>query len=117
MRDTNRGKSRPVSAREARIGANEAVFRELNEQIEWLSDDERRLTIVCECGQRECDQRITIPLAAYEKVRSDGTRFVIVPGHELKDVEDVVDRTQGYAVVRKHEGLPALIAEQTDPRR
>jgi hypothetical protein len=49
-----------MPAREARLAANEGVFRELNEQIEWLSGDERRLTIVCECGTLECDERLTI---------------------------------------------------------
>ena len=105
-----------VAAREARIAANEGLFRELNEQIEWLSGDERRLTIVCECGTLDCDERLTVSAVTYEDVRSDGTLFVIVPGHEFIDVEEIVHRAEAYAVVRKRPGLPAAIAKQTDPR-
>jgi hypothetical protein len=105
-----------MSAREVRIAANEGLFRELNEQIEWLSGDERMLTIVCECGMLECDERLTVSAATYERVRSDGTQFVILPGHEFLEVEEIVHRAESYAVVRKRPGLPAAIAEQTDPR-
>jgi hypothetical protein len=105
-----------VPDREERIGRNEAVFREANERIEWLSADEPRLTIICECGEITCDERLTVPTATYERVRGEGTHFLVLPSHEIPDVEDVVEQGSGYHVVRKHEGLPADVAKQTDPR-
>ena len=54
--------------------------------------------------------------AEYERVRSEPHRFAVFPGHELPDVEVVVERRDGYAVVQKNEGAPERIAERTDPR-
>jgi hypothetical protein len=48
------------------------------------------------------------------RVRGDSTRFVIRPQHDAPDVEDVVERHEGYCVVRKHEGEPAELARRAD---
>lgn len=53
---------------------------------------------------------------AYEELRGDPTLFAIVPGHEQPDVEDVVERHDGYHVVRKRGGAPAQVARETDTR-
>jgi hypothetical protein len=110
-----------VGERERRIGLNEALFREVNERVEEVNRTFSTLTgsmdIMCECGDARCAQRISIPVADYERIRADSTLFAVVPGHEAPDVEDVVDRQNGYDVVRKHIGDPSAIAEATDPRR
>jgi hypothetical protein len=110
-----------VEERARRIGENEALFRAVNEQIESLqrglaavSDD--KMHIVCECGELGCSERIVVSVAKYEQVRSDSTLFLIVPGHDKPEVEDLVERTDGFDVVRKRPGEPAAIASATDPR-
>jgi hypothetical protein len=109
-----------VDERERRIGANEAIFREVNERLEEVnrtfSSMTRSMEIMCECGDMGCAQMISIPLADYERVRSDATLFVVVTGHGTPNLERVVEQREGYDVVRKHAGLPARIAEATDPR-
>jgi hypothetical protein len=109
-----------VTERERRIGANEAIFREVNERIEEINRTFSTLTdsmkIMCECGGAGCAEMISIHVSEYEQVRSDPTLFVIVPGHEAPDVEDVVERHEGFDVVRKHPGEPAAIAEATSLR-
>jgi hypothetical protein len=109
-----------MSERGRRIGLNEAVFREVNERIEDLADEYQLengpLNIVCECGDPKCVQQIQLTRSDYERVRSDPTHFAVFPGHEVADVEDVVEKGKGYDVVRKKEGSPARIAEKTDPR-
>ena len=110
-----------MGAREERIGLNEAVFREVNERIDDLADTfdlkSQQLDLVCECGDANCVQRITMTPAEYEQLRSDSHQFAVFPGHEYSDVESVVDRRKGYDVVEKTKGAPERIAEQTDPRR
>ena len=59
---------------------------------------------------------IAISVAEYESVRRDPTRFAVVPGHEIADIEDVVECAERYAVVRKRPETWE-IAERTDPRR
>jgi hypothetical protein len=102
------------------VGLNEALFREVNERIEELTGQlaiaDRTLAIVCECGDAGCTQQLVVGLRLYERVRSRPDIFIIAPGHELPDVEDIVESGIGYAVVRKHAGVPADIAERTDPR-
>ena len=108
-----------MDERAKRIAQNEARFRDINERLRTdlraLPDDAAAVTFVCECGRIECDLSVELPLTEYEGVRADPLLFTIVPGHELTDVEDVVKRAEGYAVVRKHEET-APIARETDPR-
>ena len=99
---------------------NEALFREVNERIEGVNNAFAVVTdtmsIVCECGSSGCVEQIVISHKAYEELRADPTLFAVVPDHEVPNVEDVVDRREGYDVVRKHPGVPQLIAKATDPR-
>ena len=48
-------------------------------------------------------------------MRGDETQFVVTPGHERPEVEDVVAEREGWVVVRKR-GEAAAIAAETDPR-
>ncbi|MGZ4410374.1 MAG: hypothetical protein ACXVY6_16560 [Gaiellaceae bacterium] len=109
-----------MSAREEQIGLNEAVFREVNERIEDIAETydlkSEPLDLVCECGDATCVQRITMSRAEYEELRSDPRRFAVHPGHEIPDVERVVEKRKGYDIVEKDHGVPEQVAEQTDPR-
>jgi hypothetical protein len=42
-------------------------------------------------------------------------KFLIKPGHELLEVEDVIEEHDRFFVVRKH-AEEQVIARQTDPR-
>ena len=107
--------------RDERLARNEASFRALNEAIETkvhakLSGPQSSLAgFVCECGDPECADIVRISLAGYEKVRQDSCLFLIRPGHEILQVEDVVQREEGYFVVRKHDNVADILRE-TDPR-
>jgi hypothetical protein len=103
-----------------RIAHNESVFRALNESLEASlhrgRPDGDRAGFVCECGDPNCDETVRVELPAYESVRADSQLFVVLPGHNACDVEDVVSDGDGYVVVRKH-AEAAKIVERTDPRR
>jgi hypothetical protein len=109
-----------MEERDGRIGKNEALFRRVNEQIEDVNEAFGRITgdfsIVCECGEQTCVDQITIAADAYEDARSDPTQFLVRPGHVIDNVEDVIAREHEYWLVRKHEGAPAEIARELDPR-
>src|SRR4051794_24012811 len=97
-----------MDPRKERIAANEAAFRALNESLnehvhDRLGGTSARSGFVCECAQVQCSEVITVDLARYERIRSDPLTFFVVPGHELPETEDVVERTRAYYVVRKHE--------------
>lgn len=110
-----------MNERARRIGENEVLFRAVNEQVEELqrgmaavSDDQ--MHIICECGDIDCVERIVVSVGKYEEVRADPTLFFVVEGHDEPDVEDVVERTDAFHVVRKRDGGPARLASATDPR-
>jgi hypothetical protein len=106
--------------RARKIGANEAMFREVNERIEDLAETfglrDRPLDLICECGDASCTQHITMRIGEYEALRKDPTLFTVYPGHEMPNVERVVEQRDAYDVIRKHEGEPARIARDTHTR-
>lgn len=103
-----------------RVGLNESIFRQVNEQIESLNrdfgGDERAMTAICECANGDCTDRLQILVTEYEKVRADPRRYIVVPGHELPEFESVVQSGEGYDIVQKREGPAATLAKETDPR-
>ena len=109
-----------MTEREARIALNETLFRDLNERVQEVVttmalEAPSALEIFCECGSADCVAKITLALAEYEEVRTHAERFLIAPGHEIPDVEDVVEQRPAYWVVEKHEE-EAQIARERDPR-
>jgi hypothetical protein len=101
-----------------RLGANEAVFREINEGIErgqWPGEEDAPVSFRCECARLGCTELIELSLREYEHVRSDPRRFIVLPGHERLAVETVVERRPGYLVVEKLDQAGERAAE-TDPR-
>ena len=111
---------RAMDERTRKIGENEALYRAVNERIEGLNEAFGTLTdtmtIVCECGDATCAQQIELSPSDYERVRAESALFVIVPGHEIPNVEDVVEENDAFAVVRKRPGGPQELAEELDPR-
>jgi hypothetical protein len=104
-----------VSASEERVARNETLFREFNERVEGLAGDSPRIRLVCECGDLECLERLELTRTSYEQVRSDPRRFLVAPGHEDTDIEQVVARRERYFVVEKI-AAAAEVAIEHDPR-
>ena len=109
-----------MDERQRRVGENEVIFREVNERVRETQETFRFGTdeaeFVCECGDASCVERIRMPIAEYEELRSNPTHFAVVPGHDVDGVEVVVRHAGGYDVVRKLPGGPEEIAISTDPR-
>ena len=100
-----------------RVAMNEATFRKVNEGMEAGQDPRGLLSFLCECGRLGCNRLIELTRAEYEGVRGDSRTFAIIDGHEIADVEDVVERHERYTVVRKRGKPEEGVAESTDPRR
>ena len=97
----------------------QTLFREVNENIAnltGLQTETGYTLVVCECSLLDCADSLEITTDEYESVRAQGTRFVVVPGHQLDGVERVVDGNSRFLVVEKV-GHAAEIANGHDPRR
>lgn len=108
----------PRAARKAR---NMALFRHVNERISDLAlsrDDspEQPLAFICECSRVGCTERVFVPLSVYAHARDDPTTFLVLPGHEDSDVEEVLVRLHEYEIVRTKTNIGAEIARSTTAR-
>ena len=111
---------RAMDAREQRLVKNESVFRDVNERIAESAQaqalrDQRDLGFLCECSNVDCTLRLQLSIGEYEEARLDPAQFVVAPGHELPEIEEVVFVGQDFQIVRK-QGAAAVMAEE-DARR
>lgn len=109
-----------MDKRAKRVGENEVLFREINERLRELGEGFSLVTdtteFVCECANTSCTERVRMTLAAYEEIRSDPKRFIVVKGHEEPEYEKVVGEDDLYLIVQKLPGGPAGMAIRDDPR-
>jgi hypothetical protein len=110
-----------VSEEQARrVGLNESIFRQVNEQIESLNrgvgTEDRTMTVICECADGDCTERFEISVPKYEDVRADSRRYIIISGHGVPEFESIVEDGDVYQIVEKVDGTAAQVAEETDPR-
>lgn len=100
---------------------NQALFRDVNERIEEITDRDGypRLEprdFLCECANTECKATISLTRDEYEEIRRIPTRFPIARGHDDAEIERVVEETDRYVVVEKF-GEGGVLAVELDPRR
>jgi hypothetical protein len=110
-----------LAERFERQARNEALFREVNERIAQLGEraeawsPDGTVEFLCECGEEGgCGQRVRVPIAVYEEVRSQDDRFVVRPGHETPEIERAVEWTEAYVVVDKVPAAEPYVED--DPR-
>ncbi len=107
--------------REERLAENEALFRAANERMAgWEEQHATSGTELyfCECADPECRAKVPLRKSDYERIRADAKQFFVVPGHEILDVETVIERhdDEGWAVVLKPPEVAETV-ERTDPRQ
>lgn len=107
-----------MNPRQERYVRNESLFREVNERIADVNEDlavEEQTEFLCECGREECLETVRLSRQEYERVRGEGDRFVVKPGHEVPAVEQVLERHPGFLLVTKTGGAGEE-SEARDPR-
>jgi hypothetical protein len=105
--------------RAERIAENESLFRAANERVAGWEERERQDATglyFCECADPQCNEKVPLRTDDYERVRRESDRFFILPGHEIPDVETVVEHHDDWAVIVKSPGVEDIV-ERTDPRR
>jgi hypothetical protein len=109
---------------ERRLVENEMVFRQANQKVqdglealrlattaeghpELVPDTDIKLHFYCECSNEKCRERIELTAKKYRSLHKNRQQFVIIPGHEVEDVETVRLRNDGdYSIVEKHMKIP-----------
>ena len=100
---------------EQRAARNEALFREVNENIARLETrygaSTTQAVFICECSRDSCTEHIDVDEETYRRVREHPRRFIILPGHVDDMVESVVETHPGFLIVEKT-GAAGDVAEQ-----
>jgi hypothetical protein len=99
-----------------RITNAEINGRRVNEAIERGEGDPGPAVFVCECGHLGCSSMVELEIPAYEEVRMNFDRFLVIPGHEIEAVDRVVERHPEYLVVIKPEEGARDSAREADER-
>ena len=105
--------------RQKRIAKNETSFRDINERLEdglrQVRHTPELLEFVCECGDRDCEELVSLTFEEYEDVRRDSRRFAVVPGHIFPETERVLGGNERYQVIEKF-GAAVEVTDAADHR-
>ena len=84
---------------------NQQRFRRANQRlygaVSPMVDGDRPVPFLCECADASCTAPVPLSLNQYRSVRSEDSRFVIVPGHATIDGEGVVTENERFSIVEK----------------
>jgi hypothetical protein len=95
----------PDAPTASRVAANQAILRRVNDAMRRPGRDDA-IAFRCECGRLGCNALIRLSRAEYAALRADPRRFAVIPGHEVPEIEDVVEHRGQYAVVATREAPP-----------
>lgn len=93
------------------------MFRAVNREIESETTQlgAHDLEVLCECGSGDCSELIAITADVYDEVHNERDRFLLSPGHENPQIENVVRSTEEWVIVDKF-GDAERIAEAEPDR-
>ena len=95
----------------------QSLLRDVNERIEAITAERSPDgEILCECAHEGCAETIPVTLDEYDAVRRIPTHFFVRPGHDVPEIERVVDEMERYVVVEKF-GEAGTVSLMLDPRR
>lgn len=103
----------PAKNSKQRRANNELIFKNINLKTSKLVDAvfnehdkiDVPIEFYCECSNTDCIEKVSLTLADFEKIRRNPSYFLIKPGHNQPDIEELVDGKPNYAVVEKHQPL------------
>ena len=98
-----------MSSREERLAQNEVRFREINEAAQPQRESQGTGRFICECADRSCLVWLDVPVDVYHETRQHPRRFIVTAGHEVPDLESIVERHPGFFVVEKPEEVAHVV--------
>ena len=109
--DSGENRERQAETAAEQAARVQLLYRQVNERIQsvgagifGMAADEP-LSVVCECLDPSCVSRIEISAYELQRLRSSRAAFVVLPGHESAEYEEVLERHDGFFVVLKDTAL------------
>ena len=87
--------------RPSAVARQQARLRGLNADATFasLESDADAVTILCECGRTGCDAQLNLSRELYRGVRRHDGWSVVLDGHEVPEVDRVIQRRGTVAIV------------------
>ena len=70
--------------------------------------------LLCECAAKGCLEHISLTLDEYETVRRDSAHSFVLPEHEVRDTDRVVEQNDRYMVIIRSPTPPLSSAVRLD---
>ena len=103
--------------RQLRAAQNQMLFRSVNDQImeagEKLGDSRGEVDFACECADDTCVEKIRLSPHQFLGIESEANRFIVLRGHELPEVEDVIAERDGFLIVSKRGAGAEFVQEHS----
>src|SRR5881275_2711603 len=91
-----------------KLAENEVIFREANSSVaEFIAEGEgpntkTQVPFYCECSNRKCRIRIKMTPKQYRELHRHTRYFIALAGHEMTEIEKVVQKKKGFNVIEKY---------------
>jgi hypothetical protein len=97
---------------ERRLAENEVIFKQINKDVDGFLHDVgvQNLLVTpfyCECSSLECRERIELTPAEYERIHKSLRHFIVLPGHQIPAIEQVIEQRDNFNVVEKKTEIPS----------
>jgi hypothetical protein len=94
-----------MASRDTRREQNQKRFRKANERfhdaVEGDVRESQPLPFLCECADDDCLGNVNVTLSQWEAVAAKPSHYLMKPGHQRSDGEEVVDSVGEYDVALK----------------
>ncbi len=115
------------SSSELRLAENEVLFREANEEVpkalaalksaaeseghgSLVKNVDMLLHFSCECSDENCRKKIILKPSKYRELHQNRSQFLLIPGHNVPEIERIVLNEDKYMVVEKYKVPPLKAA-------
>jgi hypothetical protein len=71
-----------------------------------------RFRILWECGDPQCGEFVSVNSEEYAAVRENRRRFPVQPGHEISDIERVVEQRDRFTGVQKLSDVAHVVEDE-----
>lgn len=91
------------SATARQLARSQALFREVNERITEIARGfglVDAFSILCECVSSDCQERIRMTSAEYQRLRRSPTKFAVLHDQQIPAVQRVVEENDRFATVQ-----------------
>jgi hypothetical protein len=93
------------------MALNQVAYRDANRTLLRAggTGDADWVSILCECGRRSCRRLLRVSSPEYEAVQVNRRRFVVEPGHEVDEIDEVVEDRPRFRVVELRPDFDYLV--------